>query len=159
MQNEIEINQPVETVFSYIVESKNTSNYLSKEFQIKPVSTSPSHDGRFSPGSVVVGQGNFAGTRVRIEYQVVVFEPGRLIKLKAVGGQYESEVYWRLFPLDTSNCRISLEVNIKPRYDLGGFIGRMINLVVAPIINIILNQSMIRLKNIMEFQAAEALAA
>jgi len=145
------INRSVEEVFSYIENGHNTSNYISKEFQIKPVLSVGSQDANYRMGSQVVGQGAFAGMAVNIQYQVAVFQPNRHIRLKSVGGLYESEVNWQLESQGDNRTSLLLEVKVKPKFSLG-VMGSMFDKVVGPLIKQILTQSLSKLKYIMERQ-------
>ncbi len=154
MLSSLEINRPVEEVFAFIEDGNRTQTYLNREFQIRPVLQAPSQDGIYRVGSKVTGQGSFAGVMVKIDYKVAAVQPDRLIKLKSVGGQYDSEVRWQLQPVDDNRTRLFLEVKVKPLISFGFMLDSVVNMMLDPLITGFLDQSLAKLKHLLENERA-----
>lgn len=154
MNKVIEINCPVNSVFDYLADGNNSNSYLADGFKLIPIGVT-----HFALGTRVNSVGSFLGFTFKQLFEVVTFGYGKLVRLRSIDkGQFESEVTWRLEPLDEERCRVALELKIVPA---NSFLGLLIAPVVPQIeqrVVIFVEQTLRRLKKVVEAKAAVSAA-
>ncbi len=150
MRSSIDINRPIAEVFEFLEDGHKTGRYLGKEFAISPILKPPSTDGRYHLGSLVLGQGSFAGVGIKLLYRVTVFERNKIVHLQSDDKTFDSQVTWRFLALEEGKTRVALDIKIRQK---SGLVKLMTNLVIGqlePMINSYLSKSLQRLKKVLE---------
>jgi len=150
MRSFIEIDRPIAEVFDFLQDGQNTNRYLGKEFAISPILKPPSTDGQYRLGSRVLGQGSFAGVGIKLLYRVTVFEQNKIVHLQSEDKTFDSQVTWKFIALSEVKTRVILDIKIRQKSGLMGFMTNLVISQIEPMINSYLYKSLQRLKKVVE---------
>lgn len=156
MDKAVAIGCPASEVFNYVLDCRNSKNYLGKNFNFQAATPPP-----YQVGAKALALGHFGGYKVHLNYTIVELQPNRLIRLHALnqplnGVIVDSEVCWRFEERAPGQTIVRFHLVIRPQPDSIKGISKFI---VSPVLKAIesgishmLDGSLVNLKHTLEYQ-------
>ena len=101
-----EISRPAGEVFDFFADASNNPKW-----QNGMVSCEWTSDGALGVGSIYRQKARFMGREVASVFEVIRFEPGRLIEIETIESTFPIHVIRTVEPIDDSSCRVSAEIS------------------------------------------------
>lgn len=132
MQKLIVIERPIEEVFAYIADYRNSKGYLGQAFHFEAVTPPP-----YGVGTKAQALGSFMGIGIKLNYTVDRFEQNRVIHMVAPnqmlnGIAVDSKACWLFQERGPNRTVVSFQLDIQPRGLASNPFARMM---VAPLIS------------------------
>jgi hypothetical protein len=156
MDKSVLIGRPASEVFNYVLDCRNSKDYLGKNFNFQAATPPP-----YQVGARALALGHFAGYKIQLNYTIIELQPNRLIRLRAFnqhlnGIIVDSEVCWRFEERVPGQTIVRFHLAIQPQ---PSSIKGISKLVVTPVLKAIesgisymLDGSLVTLKHTLEYQ-------
>jgi hypothetical protein len=160
MDKSVLVARPINQIYAYVLDCRNSKNYLGKSFNFEPLTPPP-----YEVGAQAMAVGHFAGFSLKLLYEVVELQPDRLIRLYArnqsvSGVKVDSEVRWSFAERESGQILVGYHLSINPHSDsmagIGVLVARTVLHAIESGISHMLDDAMLRLKHILESQSVEA---
>jgi uncharacterized membrane protein len=108
LETSFEIERPVEIVFAYVADMRNTPQW---EAAVKEAQVSP--DGPPAVGTQVKAVGTFLGVKLEATFEITALEPNRCFTYKGGAGPAVGETTYRFEPVG-AGTRLSATFHLEP---------------------------------------------
>lgn len=109
-----DIARPADEVFAFLSDSSNSPRWQRGMERCTWTSAPP-----IGVGSTYDQVARFLGKRILSHFEVVLFEPGRVIEIQSVDGTFPIRVRRAVEPLGDDFCRVAVAIDGEP----GGLLG------------------------------------
>ena len=115
MEKRIIIKRPINEVFDYVSDCRNSAGYLGRTFHFEAVTPPP-----YGIGTKARAVGTYMGIPIRLNYDMTEFQPNRLMKLvaptqKLNGVPVDSVAIWCFQEREPGVTVVSFRLEIQPR--------------------------------------------
>ena len=108
LETSFDIQRPVETVFAYVADMRNTPQW---EAAVKEVRVIP--DGPPTVGTKVKAVGTFLGMKLEAAFEITALEPNRCFTYEGGAGPAVGETTYRFEPVG-AGTRLSVTFHLEP---------------------------------------------